>query len=70
MSYSEEFPVGTRVVISAGPGEGSDQEWNGHAGKIIAWHGSFAEIKPDRGKKFWPKGSVLIDGYNIRKATS
>lgn len=65
-TYPDIFPVGSRVVVKAGPGEGTDQDWNGHAGIVLEWHGcSTAKIKMDKGKRFWPKGPVLITAHNL-----
>lgn len=37
-TYREEFPPGTRVVVRASKGDGSDYEFNGRKGTIVEFH--------------------------------
>lgn len=67
MTYPEIFPPDTRVIIVAGKGEGTDQEWNGYTGTVLKWHGcSWASIKMDKHRRYWPRGPVTIIGHNLQ----
>jgi len=71
MTYPETFPTGSRVVVKAGPHEGTDHDWNGHAGSVIKWHGcSSASIKMDKHKRHWPRGPIIITGHNLQLVAS
>jgi hypothetical protein len=67
VTYPEIFPVGTRVKVRAGYGEGTDQEWAGHDGTVVKWHGcGSASIAMDKAKRNWPRGPIIITAHNLR----
>jgi hypothetical protein len=65
-TYSEVFPVGSRVVIkTTSRREGTDSMWNGHAGEVASWIGnSCASIKMEKPKRGWPN-PVVITAHNL-----
>lgn len=65
-TYSEIFPVGASVVVKAAcRREGTDAQWNGHAGEVVSWHGnSWASIKMEKPKRGWPNPAV-ITAHNL-----
>lgn len=63
-TYREEFPVGTRVKVVAGPAEGTDHEFNGRAGTIVEY-GQFIAVELDRPPKYW-RNPCLISPSNLR----
>ena len=68
-TYSEMFPLETRVVVRAGTGRGSDELWNGHTGTLTKWPGNaWASIQMDKPKRGWPN-PVVIEAFHIRKVT-
>lgn len=68
-TYPEIFPPGTRVRVHAGPGEGSDCAWNGHAGTIMDWWGpSTANIRMDKWRAHWDgRPFTSITCHNIER---
>lgn len=65
-TYPEIFPPGSRVVVRAGQGEGTDVEWNGYIGAVIGWHNcSWCEIRMDKRKRGWPNPTTIV-GHNVR----
>lgn len=65
-TYSEEFPVGARVVVEAGPTTGTDQEFNGLTGTIVRC-GPFIAVQIDRLPRYW-KNPALLSPSNLRHA--
>lgn len=68
-TYSEMFPAGTRIVVKAGKGEGTDQDWNSHEGTVLSVHGNqWAKIKMDKGKRHWPSKEIMIGCSNLQRS--
>lgn len=65
LTYREEFQPGTRVVVRAGAGEGSDHEFNGRTGTMVDYHGHLA-VEIDRLPRYW-ENPVLICMHNLRR---
>jgi len=67
-TYPDLFPVGCRVVVRAGPGEGSDREFNGRAGVIQGWNRcTDALVKFDKGKRN-RSNPTWITCHNLERA--
>jgi hypothetical protein len=63
-TYREEFPPGTRVVVRTTPGEGTDCEFEGRKGTMVAM-GEYLAVDFDKPPKYWPN-PYLISLHNLR----
>lgn len=66
MSYRDDFPIGSRVIVNAPCGEGSDCEFNGRAGTVVA-HGQWFGVKFDKPPRYWPNPTTICP-HNLRAA--
>lgn len=66
MTYREEFPPGTRVIVSAGPNEGTDHEFTGRTGTMVEY-GKGLAVEIDRLPRYW-KNPVIICMHNLSPA--
>lgn len=63
LTYQEKFTPGTKVVVRAGPGEGTDHDYNGRTGtveKYSHWVGVCLDRPLRDGRK-----SVMICPHNL-----
>ena len=63
-TYRDEFPDGTRVVVRANKGEGTDHDFNGQRGTIVDFCGCIA-VKMDKPPRYG-SNPVLISPHNLR----
>jgi hypothetical protein len=70
ITYPEQFPPGTRVLIKASPYEGTDRFFNNRTGTVKRWAGyTSAEIEFDKPVKDLPN-PYLIVCHNLRHLPS
>lgn len=65
MTYREEFTPGTRVVVRAGPGEGTDHEANGRQGTMVAVGRALA-VNLDKPPRYW-SNPAFICMHNLQR---
>lgn len=66
----ETFPVGTRVIVHAAtPMEGSDYDWHGYTGTLLA-NGPWTLVQMDSKPRAWPSKEVYLCNHNLRRAPS
>lgn len=63
-TYRDEFPPGTRVVIRAGKGEGSDHDHNGQTGTVVEYYKCLA-VELDKPPRYG-SNPVLIAPHCFR----
>jgi hypothetical protein len=63
-TYREEFQPGTRVIVRALPGEGTDHGWNGKVGTMVEMGRALA-VNFDKPLKYWPN-PYPICMHNLR----
>lgn len=65
LTYRQEFPSGTRVVVRAGKGEGTDCEFNGRKGTIVEFYKALA-VEFDKPPRHGTN-PVIICLHNLRR---
>lgn len=70
VTYPEQFPPGTRVLIKAGRFEGTDHHYNDRIGTVERWVGyTSAQVLFDKPVKDMPN-PYLIVCHNLRHLPS
>ena len=64
LTYREEFPPGTRVVVRAGKGDGTDHDYNGRTGTIVEYYKCLA-VELDKPPRYGTN-PVLISLHTLR----
>jgi ribosomal protein L21E len=65
-TYREMFPDGARVVVEAGPAEGTDHEFNGRTGTVRHAQGGWITVQIDRPPPYWRNPAILCP-HNLRR---
>ncbi len=64
--YNQEIhPHGTRIRVHAPqPMDGSDHEWHGYAGVVLA-NRTWTLCRMDKKPRYWPSREVLLNNFNL-----
>lgn len=64
MTYRDDFPIGSRVIVRAGKDEGTDHDFNGQSGTIVKF-GEALAVEFDKPPRYGTN-PVLICLHNLR----